>query len=327
MTATTTAGDPKVFDNAYFKRRILGFRSEMEFEAAMQARDDIEFFEGGQFFITDKLQSDHYTRTFVYTTISDSDPESYKEIYTKIASWKEMSFLYFARPSQDNWNETSIMVKKEKGGEKIEGTILRPNFKLYKFNKEGGDFEEIDGGESGFDEMLNHFEKPQRDPNVYHLRARELFDYFSEYDLEVLKKVYATRYLMDVVMRKAKGKITIDVDGFIKKDDRYYMIETKEKSPIVDTKGDQNKWKFGWDTRRVLWYLHMEPKVEIGIIYVIREIDNRTDRNFQQWLAIKLDDFLKISSWGNIVGGGGGEDTVTAPYIHFQKLEDLIGSL
>ena len=50
-SAITTAVDAKVANNDYFKRRILGFKAEIEFEKFINEKFEkkIEFLEGGQF--------------------------------------------------------------------------------------------------------------------------------------------------------------------------------------------------------------------------------------------------------------------------------------
>ena len=50
-TATKSRDDKKVKDNDYFKRRVLGFKAEIEFEKFinLEFKNTIEFLEGGQF--------------------------------------------------------------------------------------------------------------------------------------------------------------------------------------------------------------------------------------------------------------------------------------
>ena len=49
-TATKSRDDKKVKDNDYFKRRVLGFKAEIEFEKFinLEFKNTIEFLEGGQ---------------------------------------------------------------------------------------------------------------------------------------------------------------------------------------------------------------------------------------------------------------------------------------
>jgi len=118
----------------------------------------------------------------------------------------------------------------------------------------------------------------------------------------------------------------IDFDGFITDEDKTLIVEIKEKSPIMDKKNpyDKNKWAYGWDTRRLLWYQYIQQKIGFNVLYNIRQIDNRHDRNFVRWDSILLSNFLKGVSWSSVRSGGGGEDTLTVPYLHFGELKDLL---
>jgi hypothetical protein len=129
-------------------------------------------------------------------------------------------------------------------------------------------------------------------------------------------------------MRQAQGRQIIDLDGFIIKNDKIMLVEIKEKSPIIG-KDPVNlvDWRYGWDSRRILWYLYILKKTKLSVLYNVRQIDNRIDRNFVQWDSIFIDDFLRGTSWSSSRGGGGGEDTLLAPYLFFHRLEDILTKL
>ena len=107
------------------------------------------------------------------------------------------------------------------------------------------------------------------------------------------------------------------------------LIEVKEKLPIK-TKGKsktilgQEDWTYGWDTRRLLWYIHLENMTKFQIIYTIRQINDRFERKFIQWDSILLEDFLKSVGWSTEVGGGGSSGTMQVPYKHFQDLSKIL---
>ena len=119
---------------------------------------------------------------------------------------------------------------------------------------------------------------------------------------------------------------TIDLDGFILDNRNTFIVEVKEKSPIKDSKHpeDEEKWLYGWDTRRLLWYKYIQQQIGLNVLYNILQIDNRDDRNFVKWDSVFLNDFLRSVSWSNVRGGGGGEDTLTVPYGHFSDLKDAL---
>ena len=119
----------------------------------------------------------------------------------------------------------------------------------------------------------------------------------------------------------------IDFDGFITKKERTIIIEIKEKTPIKPESKegiDNNQlWSYGWDTRRLLWYSEVQKKTGFEILYIVRQIETREERKFIQWDSILLNNFLKGVSWSNSRGGGGGEDTLTVPYSHFNHFKNL----
>ena len=162
---------------------------------------------------------------------------------------------------------------------------------------------------------------------MFPLRKREQFEYFGEYDIDILKKIYANRYFLDVVMRKASGRQIIDLDGFIEHNNSRTLVEIKEKSPITNEKTDQNCWQYGWDSRRILWYLYLLKNIKIPVLYNVRQINNRAERKFMQWDSIFIEDFLTGTSWSNSRSGGGGEDTLLAPYSFFRRLSDVLDKL
>ena len=81
-SATSTVGDSRVENNDYFKRRVLGFRAEIEFENLIQKHQSVKFLEGGQF-ISKKLSgSVNDKNNFIYTTFSFDEQSDYVDVYT-----------------------------------------------------------------------------------------------------------------------------------------------------------------------------------------------------------------------------------------------------
>ncbi len=320
-TATSTASDSKVTNNDYFKRRVLGFRAEIEFEKySTDLISGSRFLEGGQF-ISKKLAGERENKNvFLYTTITEDDPQDYAGIYSVIASWHEVQDLFFIQSQDSSWGEEDFEAR-DADKNPLESKILTPSYKFYRFDKSSSTFVAID---DGFVTILNHFERPLRDPNKYKLRKREQFDYFEDYDISILRKIYANRYFLDVIMRQARDRQIIDLDGFIVTGKGITLVEIKEKSPIKDKKvpEDQRLWQYGWDSRRILWYLYLLKYTNLSVLYCVRQIDDRHQRNFVQWDTITLDEFLTGTSWSNSRGGGGGEDTLLAPHSFFSPLSE-----
>ena len=121
----------------------------------------------------------------------------------------------------------------------------------------------------------------------------------------------------------------IDLDGFIVKDGKPTLIEIKEKTPIIpDPKNgkiaSESKWQYGWDTRRLLWYLYLLNNADLHVIYCIRQVDNKVSRKFVKWDCLKMSDFLRGTSWSFSQQGGGSGDTVLAPYLFFKTIDEIL---
>jgi len=324
-TATKSRDDKKVNDNDYFKRRVLGFKAEIEFEKFinLEFKNTIEFLEGGQF-ISKKISGQkNDNNSFIYTTIDNRDPEKYIEIYKQISKWNEVKSLYFIKLNENDWNEEPFTAK-DNDKKEIKTNILKPNFDFYVFQED----KFITSKVQDFKIILDNFEKPEKKSSIYKLRGEEKFKYFLEYENTTLKKIYATRYFLDHILRQARGRQILDLDGFIVKNNKIILVEIKEKTPNKNKKlNEEIYWQYGWDSRRLLWYLYLLKKINFTILYNVRQIEDREQRKFLQWDSIWIDDFLKGVSWSFSRGGGGGEDTLSAPYSYFKNLEKILEKL
>jgi hypothetical protein len=324
-SAITTAVDVKIANNDYFKRRILGFKAEIEFEKFIKEKfeNKIEFLEGGQF-ISKKISGQkNDNNSFIYTTIDNRDPEKYIEIYKQISKWNEVKSLYFIKLNENDWNEEPFTAK-DNDKKEIKTNILKPNFDFYVFQED----KFITSKVQDFKIILDNFEKPEKKSSIYKLRGEEKFKYFLEYENTTLKKIYATRYFLDHILRQARGRQILDLDGFIVKNNKIILVEIKEKTPNKNKKlNEEIYWQYGWDSRRLLWYLYLLKKINFTILYNVRQIEDREQRKFLQWDSIWIDDFLKGVSWSFSRGGGGGEDTLSAPYSYFKNLEKILEKL
>jgi len=323
-TATSTVSDANVANNDYFKRRVLGFKAEMEFEKAVSDfSSELRFVEGGQFISKKISGAEDDKNKFFYTTIDYEAPAAYTTVYKRISQWDEVDEMLYIQVLEDDWTTEPFKITQH-DGVKATTTILKPKYIFYQFDKTTATFSTHQIQD--FSVILRHFNLPARSPSLFKIRGDEQFRYFEQYDIRTLKKIYATRYFLDNVMRQAQGRQFIDLDGFILKDDKVVLVEIKEKSPIEDGES-MTKWQYGWDSRRLLWYLYLLNKLDLSVLYNVRRINNRTDRLFVQWDSLFIDDFLKGVSWSNSRGGGGGEDTLLAPYLYFKRLDEILKTL
>lgn len=321
-TSTKPNKDERVTDNSYFKRRIQGFKAEIEFENLIAAKGK-RFLEGGQF-ISKKLSGEaENNNSFIYTTISIDSQDDYINLYKSISLWSEVTKLFYIKIIDANWINEDFRVTKEDGS-KANDSIITPIFQFYLYNKTSMNFEL--SPTQDFTIITSCFDISRRNPSLFKLREREKFDYFSAYPIDKLKKIYATRYFLDVILRKVSGKQIIDLDGFILNEDKIILVEVKEKEPIKPENDNSNtiKWSYGWDTRRIVWYIYLIDKTKFEFYYIVRRIDNRSSRNFEGWDSITLPNFLQGISWSNSTGGGGMESTLTAPFLLFKDFQSQI---
>ena len=199
-------------------------------------------------------------------------------------------------------------------------------FEFYSFDKENFVFNQDQT--LTFSKIIEGFDDPKTTPSTSPLRSRDKFDYLEDYDLELLMKIYATRYFMDYKKREKAHLNFLDLDGFLinkenKEDIR--LVEIKEKEPVKrkTKKGpilNEEQWTYGWDIRRLLWYVHLENQIDIPIVYAVRQIENRYSRDFIQWDVILMSDFLKSVGWSSEVGGGGGSGKSTSSLFAFSEI-------
>jgi len=323
-TATSTASDSRVENNDYFKRRVLGFKAEIEFENVVKKYSkDLKFVEGGQFISKRISGTEADKNKFFYTTIDYDNPDAYLAVYKKISQWDEVEEMIYIQLLEDDWSTESFKITK-KNGKKATSTIIKPKFIFYSYVKETQTFEHHKIQD--FSLILRYFNQPERSPSLFKIRGDSQFKYFEEYDLRTLKKIYATRYFLDNIMRQAQARQFIDLDGFIIKGDKIVLVEIKEKSPIKDDDNEVN-WRYGWDSRRLLWYLYLLNKLSLPVLYNVRRINNREERKFIEWDSLYIHDFLKGVGWSNSRSGGGGEDTLLAPYLYFKRIEEILTTL
>jgi hypothetical protein len=295
----------------FYKARATGFRSEIEFGKLISVRGGLNLLDGGQFLFSNIEESPE--NFIVYVTVTDDSEENYTELYSKLSELSVVRKLFFVKIGDINeWETTRITIKNE-DNDLTDVDILEPTFSILRF--ESGSWIE-----SNIDEIKQLF--VQRNRNIICAwKSFDPFSYLNSYSVQELKKLYCNRFLLDISLGDV-NKGMIDVDGIMKEDNNFILIETKEKDPIKDkaNPNDTTKWFFGWDSRRFSWYLYLKLRLEIDTLYVIREVDNQTQRNFVRWKKISIDKFCECTSWLQERAGGGGGGTVEAPYTAFEDL-------
>ena len=111
--------------------------------------------------------------SFIYTTIDTLDPEKYLLVYKQVAKWKEVSNLYYIKLEDSNWISEDFLAKDE-NKKNVKTSILKPNFTFFTYSKDKFEKSKI----QDFAIILNHFDKPTKQPARSKLRGYDKFIYF-----------------------------------------------------------------------------------------------------------------------------------------------------
>jgi hypothetical protein len=151
----------------------------------------------------------------------------------------------------------------------------------------------------------------------------DVIDRFNGIDAEqltslALRQAYYYGYLKQQLRKPFDDPY--DVDAFIVSFRQSVMpVEIKEKSP---TEGGA----FGLDAGRILMMLRMCLATDSNALYIVREVDNSTERRLVGWRCITLSNLVMGCSWNLQAGGagmlGGGTQTVMMPGSLFESFNE-----
>lgn len=95
-TTTQSSSDRKIDDNSYFKRRVGGFKAEIEFENELKKNTTYSFLSGGMVLSPEIDGTKDMKNEFTYISIDSLAPSSYEEVYSNIINWNEIKYCYYA---------------------------------------------------------------------------------------------------------------------------------------------------------------------------------------------------------------------------------------
>lgn len=298
----------KIAPNRFYGARCRGFRSEIAF-AILARKRGWNLLDGGQCLFTSANWPIKKENSIVYVTVSSDSPKRYIDFYSllsKLSIFLDGFFVSFKKP--DKWSYKEIEIKNRKN-KRIQTNIPKPKFNILKFSN--GKFRK-----SKISKITDLF--PTKEIRVCAKKGKNDLRYITRYGLKNLALIYSNRFFLDIELGGFK-KSMIDFDGIIQDGSNFTAVETKEKDALKET-SNKNDWYFGWDSRRLGWYLYLKEQIGLDSLYVIREVANQTSRNFVAWKGISLKEFCECASWLSEHGGGGGSGTITAPYLKFRKL-------
>jgi len=299
----------KIAANRFYNARCRGFRSELELP--LKAREiGWDLLDGGMCFFTRQNWPANKDNSIVYVTVSADDAQRYVGFYQNLSRLSVLDSAYFIEiGARDSWTVINIPVKNE-NQERVDLQIPQPVFTVKKFVN--GAFQH-----SSIAAIITHFPAITGNGIVCRCKSRDGLNYIEQYPVNDLAKAYSNRFFLAITLgRVSKGMI--DFDGILNENGNFSLIETKEKDPIQPSDNRDN-WLFGWDSRRISWYLYLKNEIGLDAHYVVREVNNQTDRVLVAWKKISLEQFCKSASWLSEHSGGGGSGTITAPYLRFTE--------
>lgn len=322
--------DPNRTENDYWTRRVGGFLAEFEAETIFlknsRGKSKLKVRKGGQFISARLTNQNDKSNCFMYTTVDLLEPKEYAEIYQNMAQIPKVKYLYYLKVVSEPWHTDTFFGRKIQGKSKngtekkvdIECDILIPKYLFYKFDTSTSSF--LLNKEEDFLKVLNKLLRRRKKlAPRFPLASMKIFNsIFSSANTEQLRLIYATRFFIDIYLRDYVNDIT-DLDLFVKHGKNHYLLEIKAKAPFDKntkrkTSGNEFPY-FGWDSRRLLWYLFLSGKTQFRVIYFIK---NTSYKN-RIWECISMEEFLNHVSWSYETAGGANQGTLTVPLRAFTR--------
>jgi len=308
--------------NRFYWNKSVGFKSEVEFSRLCNSLG-FKSLDGGMFLF--KKTFPHFT---IYVTVSKDKKEDYSKFYSQLSGSSIVKNMFFVQIK--GWDSQTMEIDVKDGqiaeldkstlGEKI---ISLKNPKVVSKQKKTKvqvhqpefDFFEFKSGawsQSSLNGIRGILGTPNPSQRVGS-KKDSFVDYLRQYSEEEVNGIYCDRFFFDVLLG-GLDKGMSDVDKIIVQDDKYVLVEVKNKTPFFDANfpSDLSKATFGWDTRRLAWYLFLKNDTKLDTWLVVAHIDSKINRNIVKWKSITINHWCNCSSWGSDTG-----NTQMAPYTEF----------
>ena len=278
----------------FYYNKSVSFRYELEFSKICK-KQKINTLDGGMFLF--RKSPDFY---FIYVTISADKKENYSSFYDKLGGINKKNLRHLFFGEIDGWDTDETTIKTNTGPEvkldisnpqkcppiepipkqkKQNTQILTPKINFYEYD--GVNWNPVTS-----DDIRKHFDTSRR---AVYSRKQSFIEYMKQYSMESLADFYSNRFFFDVTLAGISKGMS-DIDKIIIDNENYILVEVKNKTPTNN--------QFGWDFRRIAWYLFLKEKTGIDIQYVVAHIDNRENRDIVAWKDITIDHWCKCADWG-----------------------------
>ena len=332
----TAVAPPQIIDDLYslltsepqagrfYWNRSVGYKHEFEFSQLCDTLN-IQTLDGGMFLM--RTEPDYHG---VYVTISRENKDDYLPLYSQLRRIRPESIrqMFFGEIRGWSNQQTSIRIKNgiplrldignptennaipainegDRSGQKNTNVnILTPEINFFEYDGTGWT-------PSNIATIRGNFSATK--PRVGALKESYL-NYMNNYPTAFLTDAYCNRYFLNHQLAGISpymcdiDKIIVDGTG------RYELVEVKNKTPVFAKNAPNNLQcsRFGWDFRRFSWYLWLKQQTALDVRYVVARIDDRINRNTQEWKDITIDDWCLCADWSQDMNGN-----QMAPYANF----------
>lgn len=290
-----------VIGEKQYRNRYNGFMAELDFQSWFELNRSNSLIDGGMFIPT--KCADNPFDSAIYITSSESAPNNYVDIYTKISAAKinDLFFIqYCLNKPYCSWDKKELF-KSQSNNKSNKILFSIPPFKVFKFIPKSSKFipsqiEEITAKFTKKEAFLA--QKPIPEKLISHFNNK-----FSVFTSRSLLKLYLARLFFDGYLNLTYRRgAPLDIDFLVQcKEGDICILEIKEK--------DLSKREpigFGMDLRRVDSLTKLTHIFASQAFYIVRQVNNQTERAFIDWQMIEMQRFKRKTRDNPVVTGGTG---------------------
>lgn len=301
LTALNDLLSHNVIGDVQYRNRYNGFTAELAFQDWFDANRTDDSIDGGMFLPT--VQTHNPFEEAIYFTCSEAPPSEFVEIYTSASSLasKGSFFIQYNTSSDYAGWERKQLFQSHENGQFVERLFPIPPFKVFRFNPVTKEFSPC-----VITDMSDMYAKSKdflKKKYIPAHRKNHFMQKFLQFSVRSLLKLYVERLFFDgyLNLTLARGA-PLDIDTFVRaKDDGLCLLEIKEKDVSKrDPRG------FGMDLRRVDSLSILSAAFSARTFYVVRHVNNQTQRQFVDWRIIDLEQFKSQIAYSPTVVGGTG---------------------
>jgi len=290
-----------VIGSVQYKNRYNGFTAELDFQEWFDANRKDAPIEGGMFIPT--VKSHNPFEDAVYFTCSESSPSEFIEIYSSASTLAPKGSFFIKYNTQTHFAdwERKQLFQSQQNGQFVEALFPTPTFEVLEFNPTTRKFSgcSITDISNRFVKSANFLKKKYVPEDL----KNHFIQKFQQFSVKSLLRLYVERLFFDGYLNLTFSRgAPLDIDSFVRaKDGDLCLLEIKEKDVSKrDPKG------FGMDLRRIDSLSMLSDTFSTKVFYVVRHVNNQTQRQFVNWMIIDLEKFKSQIAYSPTVEGGTG---------------------